>query len=60
MRRPVAHIALWEGSALEEIHRPHSHLAGIAPFETLDLDDPAWQPIVRVVTGCIPISAATP
>lgn len=38
-------IALWEGTPLEESHRHHSHLAGICPFDTLDLDDPAWQPI---------------
>ncbi|MBN1933290.1 MAG: hypothetical protein JW934_01425 [Anaerolineae bacterium] len=38
-------IALWEGTPLEESHRHHSHLAGISPFDILDLDDPAWQPI---------------
>jgi len=38
-------IALWDGTPLEESHRHHSHLAGICPFDTLDLDDPAWQPI---------------
>jgi hypothetical protein len=38
-------IALWEGTPLEESHRHHSHLAGICPFDTLDLDDPDWQGI---------------
>ncbi len=38
-------IALWDGTPLEESHRHHSHLAGICPFDALDLDDPAWQPI---------------
>ena len=38
-------IALWEGTPLEESHRHHSHLAGICPFDTLDLDDPAWLPV---------------
>ncbi|MBN1641110.1 MAG: hypothetical protein JXA09_07730 [Anaerolineae bacterium] len=38
-------IALWEGTPLEESHRHHSHLAGICPFDVLDLDDPEWQPI---------------
>jgi alpha-L-fucosidase 2 len=32
-------IALWEGTPLEESHRHHSHLAGIAPFDLFDLDD---------------------
>ncbi|MBT7862759.1 MAG: hypothetical protein HN712_20765 [Gemmatimonadetes bacterium] len=32
-------IALWEGTPLEESHRHHSHLAAIAPFDVLDLDD---------------------
>lgn len=32
-------IALWEGTPLEESHRHHSHLAGIAPFDILDLKD---------------------
>jgi len=40
-----AQIALWEGTPLQESHRHHSHLAGICPFDTLDLDNPAWQPI---------------
>ena len=32
-------IALWEGTPLEESHRHHSHLAGITPFDILDLED---------------------
>ncbi|MFA6134737.1 MAG: hypothetical protein WC869_12045 [Phycisphaerae bacterium] len=32
------HIALWKGLDLPESHRHHSHLAGIYPFETLDID----------------------
>jgi alpha-L-fucosidase 2 len=39
-------IALWQGTVLEESHRHHSHLAGITPFDTLDLDDPQWRQIV--------------
>lgn len=33
---PKKVIALWEGLALEESHRHHSHLAGICPFEVID------------------------
>ena len=40
-------IALWEGTALEESHRHHSHLAGIAPFDIIDLDDEKWRGIVE-------------
>ena len=32
-------IVLWEGTPLAESHRHHSHLAAIAPFDVLDLDD---------------------
>jgi alpha-L-fucosidase 2 len=39
---PKEQIALWDGLILEESHRHHSHLAGISPFDTIDLDDPAW------------------
>ncbi|MBQ9753396.1 MAG: hypothetical protein IJV93_01450 [Lentisphaeria bacterium] len=38
-----AEIGLWDGLTLKESHRHHSHLAGICPFDTLDLEDPAWQ-----------------
>ncbi len=41
-----ARIALWEGVDLEESHRHHSHLAGIAPFDTIDIDEDAWRPVV--------------
>lgn len=41
-----ARIALWEGTCLEQSHRHHSHLAGITPFDTIDIDDPTWRPIV--------------
>ena len=37
-----AEIGLWDGVYLEESHRHHSHLAGICPFDTLDLEDPDW------------------
>ncbi|HEX6972346.1 MAG TPA: hypothetical protein VF234_09015 [Limnochordia bacterium] len=40
-------IYLWEGTPLEESHRHHSHLAGIYPFDVIDVDDPAWRPIVQ-------------
>ena len=38
-------IALWDGLNLTESHRHHSHLAGICPFDILDLEDPAWNKI---------------
>jgi hypothetical protein len=41
-------IALWEGTPLEESHRHHSHLAGICPFDVLDVDDPEWQAIYKM------------
>ncbi len=40
-------IYLWEGTPLEESHRHHSHLAGIYPFDVIDIDDPTWRPIVE-------------
>ena len=39
-------IMLWEGVDLEESHRHHSHLAGIAPFDTLDFDDGRWREVI--------------
>ena len=39
-------IALWEGVELEESHRHHSHLAGITPFDVIDVDAPQWHRIV--------------
>ncbi len=44
-------IALWEGTILEESHRHHSHLAGICPFDVLDVDDPEWQAIYEHSLG---------
>jgi hypothetical protein len=32
-------IELWEGLALPENHRHHSHLAGYVPFDIFDMDD---------------------
>ena len=40
-------IILWEGTDLEESHRHHSHLAAICPFDTIDIYDEKWIPIVR-------------
>lgn len=39
-------IMLWEGTPLEESHRHHSHLAGIAPFESFDPLSAEWKPVV--------------
>jgi hypothetical protein len=39
-------IALWEGRQLDESHRHHSHLAGITPFDVIDIADPQWRPVV--------------
>lgn len=40
-------IALWENQDLDESHRHHSHLAGIYPFQTIDVQDPPAQEVVR-------------
>ena len=40
-------IALWKGTILEESHRHHSHLAGICPFDSIDIGDPVHAGIVR-------------
>ncbi len=40
-------LALWEKQILEQSHRHHSHLAGIVPFDTLDLKNSQWQTIVQ-------------
>ena len=45
-KRELRPLALWEGQLLEESHRHHSHLAGIHPFDTLDLGDPDWLSVV--------------
>ena len=34
-------IMLFEGEPFSESHRHHSHMAGLYPFDTIDLDDPA-------------------
>ncbi|MBR2440777.1 MAG: hypothetical protein IKB25_11315 [Lentisphaeria bacterium] len=39
-------IALWDGLALEESHRHHSHLGGICPFNTIDPTAPEWKEII--------------
>ena len=39
-------IALWEGLALEESHRHHSHLAGLCPFEVIDPFAPETRELV--------------
>lgn len=39
-------IYLWEGQPLEVGHRHHSHLAGIYPFDVIDMDDPVHRAIV--------------
>lgn len=40
-------IGLWDGTDLEESHRHHSHLAGLSPFDTIDLNDHEWKNIVE-------------
>ncbi|MBO5924586.1 MAG: hypothetical protein J6Q81_08740, partial [Lentisphaeria bacterium] len=39
-------IGLWDGRTLMESHRHHSHLAGIHPFDVIDLEDPDLQSII--------------
>ncbi len=39
-------IALWEGLALEESHRHHSHLAGIYPFGIINPAEEKWRTIL--------------
>ena len=38
--RPGGEIELWKGFALPESHRHHSHLAGLVPFDVIDIDEP--------------------
>lgn len=38
-------ILLWEGVALEESHRHHSHLAAISPFDVIDPLSEPWRDI---------------
>lgn len=40
-------IYLWEGQRLAESHRHHSHLAGIYPFDTIDIEDHNHKSIVH-------------
>jgi hypothetical protein len=40
-------IALWKDTPLEESHCHHSHLAAIAPFDVIDIDEPEWEDIVQ-------------
>ncbi|MBD2868542.1 glycosyl hydrolase family 95 catalytic domain-containing protein [Paenibacillus arenilitoris] len=44
--KPGLELYLWEGQPLSESHRHHSHLAGIYPFDTMDLSDPGQREIV--------------
>lgn len=37
--KPGDEMYLWEGQPLTECHRHHSHLAGIYPFDTFDMED---------------------
>ncbi len=43
--RPI--IGLWDGLKLYESHRHHSHLAAIAPFDTINCESPEWAPVVE-------------
>jgi len=40
-------IGLWAGTDLDESHRHHSHLSGIAPFDVCTMDDPKWRLIIE-------------
>lgn len=40
-------IMLWEGTDLEESHRHHSHLAGLVPFDVIDLNDAYWRQVIN-------------
>lgn len=44
-------IGLWEGLTLELSHRHHSHLAGVFPFDTIDIADPEWHGVVAESIG---------
>jgi hypothetical protein len=44
-------ISLWKGTPLEESHRHHSHLFGMAPFESIDPHDASWQRIIDKTLG---------
>jgi alpha-L-fucosidase 2 len=38
-------IMLWHGTDLQESHRHHSHLAGLYPWDSIDLRDDEWNRI---------------
>lgn len=40
-------IYLWEGQPLDVSHRHHSHLAGLYPFDVIDLRDDVHRAVVR-------------
>lgn len=40
-------LEIFEGVELKQSHRHHSHMAGLYPFNTLDLNDPAVAEAVR-------------
>ena len=40
-------IALWDETPLEESHRHHSHLAALCPFDTLNIDNEEWRPVIE-------------
>ena len=44
-------IELFRGQALTESHRHHSHMAGLYPFDTLDLSDRKMRDIVAKTYG---------
>ena len=44
-------IELFRGQALTESHRHHSHMAGLYPFDTLDLSDKATRDIAAKTYG---------
>ena len=39
-------IAVWDGLALGESHRHHSHLAAVFPFDTIDCEAKEWRDLV--------------
>ncbi|WNQ08926.1 hypothetical protein MJA45_14840 [Paenibacillus aurantius] len=46
-RKPGLELYLWEGQPLAECHRHHSHLAGIYPFDTVNLEDAVQAEVVK-------------
>ncbi len=39
-------IALFGGQTLTESHRHHSHMAGLYPFDVIDVEDPKTRPVI--------------